>query len=133
MMTQITRSAERCRSRLAETVAAHRARGGKAGGAEVQRPSWFSAANATGLVLLVQIATTEDVAGAVTLVEPMCAADAATRPDLSTTIVQRSAASIEDIEPAMGDGPGFTAVSRQFHSIMVDGSSKAVSAFRSSI
>jgi len=95
-------------------------RRGKLGGAHVHRPDWATAAFSLAMSLQGQGIQLSDLAESLLVLEPLCAASCARRPDRLKTVVPALRANLEESERAVGDGARFTAVSRDFHDMMVD-------------
>ncbi|WP_370326578.1 FadR/GntR family transcriptional regulator [Euzebya sp.] len=95
-------------------------RRGARGGAVVRRPRSDVAAFMSAMVLQSGGTSIDDLAASVALVEPLCAAEAASSADRATLVahlrqVQQAA------EAAVGDGASFTPLARQFHDGIVRG------------
>jgi GntR family transcriptional regulator, transcriptional repressor for pyruvate dehydrogenase complex len=105
--------------RILETEGLVTVRRGKVGGAEVHRPDEISAAYHLGLALEARKVTLGDLAGALQLIEPMCVAECATRPDRADTVVPALAANLDISAALVGDGVAFTKAARQFHDMFV--------------
>lgn len=96
-------------------------RRGKFGGAYVHKPSWSSAAYAFALSLQGQSVTLADLARSLLILEPMCAAGCAARPDRATTIVPALRDSLAATEAHIGDGARYSWEARTFHDALVTG------------
>lgn len=105
--------------RILETEGLVTVRRGKVGGAEVHRPDETSAAYHLGLALEARKVTLGDLAGALQLIEPMCVAECATRPDRADTVVPALAAKLDISANLVEDGVAFTKAARQFHDMFV--------------
>jgi len=105
--------------RILETEGLVTVRRGKVGGAEVHRPDEISAAYHLGLALEARRVTLGDLAGALRLIEPLCAAECARRPDRAETVVPALTANLEVSVGLIGDGVAFTKAARQFHDMLV--------------
>jgi DNA-binding FadR family transcriptional regulator len=93
-------------------------RRGLRGGAIVHRPSPESAAYMVGLVLQAERVALDDLAGALELLEPICAGLCAERADNARTArILREG--IEESTTALDDGLEFTRIARKFHSELV--------------
>src|SRR5215471_21606371 len=73
--------------RILETEGLVTVRRGNVGGAEVHRPDESSAAYHLGLALQGARVTLGDLAAGLRMLEPLCAAECATRPDRAETVV----------------------------------------------
>lgn len=94
-------------------------RRGKVGGAEIHRPNGSSAAYAVGLTLQGERSTVNDLASALLMFEPNCAAivaESEEREELGAALEKN----IANTEAALGDGAAFTHLSREFHELIVD-------------
>ncbi|MFT4028814.1 MAG: FCD domain-containing protein [Protaetiibacter sp.] len=96
-------------------------RRGKFGGAFVHKPDWASASYALALSMQGQGVTLSDLAESLLVLEPMCAAACARRADRATTIVPALKANLAQTENAIGDAVRYSAVSRDFHDLVVAG------------
>jgi DNA-binding FadR family transcriptional regulator len=100
--------------RILETEGLISVRRGNVGGAVVHRPSSEAAAYILGLVLQSQRVVPSDLAAALRVLEPACAAMCA-----SSTSRRRVAARLRNLisesESCLDDGPEFTRKSREFH------------------
>ncbi len=105
--------------RILETEGLVTVRRGSIGGAEVHRPDQMSAAYHLGLVLQGARVTLGDLAEALLVLEPMCAADVARRPDRMTTVVPELTANVDASAAAVSDGVAFTGIAREFHDLVV--------------
>lgn len=95
-------------------------RRGARGGAIVRRPRADVAAYMTAMVLQSRGTRLADLAASLALLEPMCAAQAAMRPDREDLV-----AHLEEVhgaaEEATADGTTFTVLARKFHDGIVSG------------
>jgi len=105
--------------RILETEGLVTVRRGKVGGAEVHRPDESSAAYHLGLALQGNRVTLGDLAAGLQMLEPMCAAECARRPDRATDVVPLLGEAIERSAELVGDGVAFTHAAREFHDLVV--------------
>ena len=105
--------------RILETEGLVTVRRGNVGGAEVHRPDEWSAAYHLGLALQARRVTLGDLAGSLRMLEPLCAAECAQRPDRAQAVVPALEASIEASAELTGDGIAFTRAAREFHDLLV--------------
>jgi DNA-binding FadR family transcriptional regulator len=96
-------------------------RRGKLGGAEVHRPDGASVAHAIGLTLQGERTHLRELAEALQVFEPLCAAACATRPDRHDVLLPALEDNLRRTADALGDGPAFTRLGREFHDLVVDG------------
>src|SRR5690606_30044974 len=95
-------------------------RRGKFGGAYVHKPDWTSSAFALGLSLQGQGVRLSDLAETLYVLEPLCAAACARRPDRATTVVPALKANLELSESYIGVNAKFSKPARDFHDVVVD-------------
>lgn len=107
--------------RILETEGLVTVRRGNVGGAEIHRPDESSAAYHLGLALQGGRVTLGDLAAGLQVLEPLCAAACARRPDRMETIVPALRANIEESAALVGAGPDFTHTAREFHDLVVAG------------
>lgn len=105
--------------RILETEGLVSVRRGNLGGAIVHSPNARSAAYMLGLVLQSDRVTLADVAAALCLLEPACAALAAERDDRTTEVVPRLRQLNGDADEQLSNGPVFTRLAREWHATMV--------------
>ena len=105
--------------RILETEGLVTVRRGNVGGAEVHRPDESSAAYHLGLALQARRVTLGDLASGLQLLEPMCAAECAKRPDRDTALLPALEANIEATAALTEDGAAFTRTAREFHDLIV--------------
>ncbi|MGZ4694773.1 MAG: FadR/GntR family transcriptional regulator [Acidimicrobiales bacterium] len=105
--------------RILETEGLVTVRRGNVGGAEVHRPDESSAAYHLGLALQGGRVTLGDLASGLQMLEPMCAAECARRPDRRDEVVPVLSANIEASAELIGDGVAFTQTAREFHDLVV--------------
>jgi DNA-binding FadR family transcriptional regulator len=95
-------------------------RRGKLGGADVHRPDGASVAHAIGLTLQGEGTSVRQLAEAVLLMEPLCAAACATLVDRLQVLRPAVEENLRRSADAVGDGPEFTRLGRRFHELLVD-------------
>jgi DNA-binding FadR family transcriptional regulator len=105
--------------RILETEGLVTVRRGNVGGAEVHRPDESSAAYHLGLALQGARVTLGDLAGGLLMLEPMCAAECARRPDRAQVVVPALEAAIDTSVGLVGEGLPFTHSARDFHDLVV--------------
>jgi GntR family transcriptional regulator, transcriptional repressor for pyruvate dehydrogenase complex len=105
--------------RILETEGLVTVRRGNVGGAEVHRPDEISAAYHLGLALQARRVTLGDLAAGLQLLEPLCAAECARRPDRAEVVLPALEANISLTEGLTGDGAAFTRAAREFHDLLV--------------
>lgn len=105
--------------RILETEGLVTVRRGNVGGAEVHRPDETSAAYHLGLALQGARVTLGDLAAGLRMLEPMCAAECAGRPDRAETVVPILTENIEKSAELLDDGVAFTHTAREFHDLIV--------------
>jgi GntR family transcriptional regulator, transcriptional repressor for pyruvate dehydrogenase complex len=105
--------------RILETEGLVTVRRGNVGGAEVHQPDEASAAYHLGLVLQGGRVGLGDLARAIQLLEPMCAAGCAQREDRATEVVPLLAANVETSATLVTAGTEFGDVAREFHGLVV--------------
>lgn len=105
--------------RILETEGLVTVRRGNVGGAEVHRPDESSAAYHLGLALQGARVTLGDLAAGLRTLEPMCAAQCASREDRAETVVPALTATIAASAELVGDGVAFTHTAREFHDLVV--------------
>jgi GntR family transcriptional regulator, transcriptional repressor for pyruvate dehydrogenase complex len=106
--------------RILETEGLVTVRRGNVGGAEVHRPDESSAAYHLGLALQAGQVTLGDLAAGLQMLEPLCAAACARRPDRRNQVVPVLVANIEATSELVGDGVAFTHGAREFHDLVVE-------------
>lgn len=111
--------------RILETEGLVTVRRGNVGGAEVHRPDESSAAYHLGLALQARHVTLGDLAAGLQLLEPLCAAECASRPDRAKAVMPALEASIAQLASFTSDGVAFTRVAREFHGLLVTFTSNA--------
>lgn len=105
--------------RILETEGLVTIRRGNVGGAEVHRPDESSAAYHLGLALQGSRVTLRDLAEGLRLLEPVCAAECARRPDRAERVVPVLEANIEASAGFLEDGIAFGPTAREFHGLLV--------------
>src|SRR5215472_4837151 len=105
--------------RILETEGLVTVRRGSVGGAEVHRPGESSAAYHLGLALQARRVTLGDLAAGLRLLEPLCAAECARRPDRAEAVLPALDANIGVAAGLAGDGAAFTRAAREFHDLLV--------------
>ncbi|WP_280266969.1 FadR/GntR family transcriptional regulator [Nocardia wallacei] len=105
--------------RILETEGLVTVRRGNVGGAEVHRPDETSAAYHLGLALQGARVTLGDLAAGLRMLEPLCAAECATRPDRAETVVPALTDNVDKSAELVGDGAAFTHTAREFHDLIV--------------
>jgi GntR family transcriptional regulator, transcriptional repressor for pyruvate dehydrogenase complex len=106
--------------RILETEGLISARRGGAGGAEVHMPTASTAAHTLGMILQSTHATVADLATALLVLEPTCAAMTAGRDDRAEAVIPHLRALHRQLEERRGDPAGFSLVARQFHQAIVN-------------
>jgi GntR family transcriptional repressor for pyruvate dehydrogenase complex len=105
--------------RILETEGLVTVRRGKVGGLAAHRPEPSSAAYHLGLVLQGDGVPLHDLAAALQLLEPLCAAACAGRADRRTAVVPALRENIERSAAVVADGIAFTHTCREFHDLLV--------------
>jgi GntR family transcriptional repressor for pyruvate dehydrogenase complex len=105
--------------RILETEGLVTVRRGSLGGAEAHRPDESSAAYHIGLALQGSRVTLRDLADGLQLLEPLCAAECATRDDRATAVVPALRANVEASAALITGGVAFTRIAREFHDLVV--------------
>jgi len=105
--------------RILETEGLVTVRRGNVGGAEVHRPDESAAAYHLGLAFQARRVTLGDLAAGLRMLEPMCAAECARRPDRAETVIPALEASIAVTAGLTEDGAAFTRAARAFHDLLV--------------
>lgn len=95
-------------------------RRGKRGGAVVHAPSQVGTTYSLGLLLRFHHVTLGDLADAISEIEPLCAGVAASLPDRHRAVVPALTRLVDLQESALGVGPQFTLIGRQFHETLVE-------------
>ncbi|RDI56097.1 GntR family transcriptional regulator [Nocardia mexicana] len=105
--------------RILETEGLVTVRRGNVGGAEVHRPDETSAAYHLGLALQGARVTLGDLAAGLRMLEPLCAAECATRPDRAETVIPALTENVDRSAELIDDGVAFTQTAREFHDLIV--------------
>jgi GntR family transcriptional regulator, transcriptional repressor for pyruvate dehydrogenase complex len=105
--------------RILETEGLVTVRRGNVGGAEVHRPDESSAAYHFGLALQARQVPLGDLAAGLQLLEPLCAAECARRPDRAEAVLPGLAANLQVAATLTQDGAAFTRTAREFHDLLV--------------
>ena len=105
--------------RILETEGLVTVRRGNVGGAEVHRPDESSAAYHLGLALQARRVPLGDLAAGLQLLEPLCAAECARRPDRAQAVIPALEANIGVAAGLTQDGAAFTRAAREFHDLLV--------------
>lgn len=100
-------------------------RRGKEGGARVHAPKAVAAARAFTLVMEAMRIPLEDLATAISSLEPLCAGLCARRSDRELELLPSLRANLLATERALDDAEAFTALSREFHERLVSGCGNA--------
>jgi GntR family transcriptional regulator, transcriptional repressor for pyruvate dehydrogenase complex len=117
---RVSRPSIREAMRILETEGLISVRRGNIGGAEVHAPKAGNAAYMLGLVMQSRHVTLADLAEALRILEPNCAALCAGRDDRAKVVVPRLRELNDQAEAHLDDGPELTRLSRQFHDEMVE-------------
>jgi GntR family transcriptional regulator, transcriptional repressor for pyruvate dehydrogenase complex len=116
---RISRPSLREALRILESEGLLTVRRGNVGGSVVEAPNAESSAYMFGLVLQSRRGSVSDLADAIRHIEPITASLCAERADRTKTVVPQLQRNIDECENALGDGPRFTLLSRQFHEELV--------------
>jgi GntR family transcriptional regulator, transcriptional repressor for pyruvate dehydrogenase complex len=116
---RISRPSLREALRILESEGLIRVRRGNVGGSVVEVPTAETSAYMFGLVLQSRRGTTRDLAEAIAHIEPITASLCALRSDRKNSVLPALRANLEQTAAAIGDGPTFTRLSREFHERMV--------------
>jgi GntR family transcriptional regulator, transcriptional repressor for pyruvate dehydrogenase complex len=117
---RVSRPSIREAMRILETEGLISVRRGNIGGAEVHAPNAGNAAYMLGLVMQYRRVDLADLAEALRILEPDCAALCAARDDRAKAVVPRLREMNDQAEAHLDDGPVFTRLARQFHDEMVE-------------
>lgn len=116
----VSRPSIREAMRILETEGLVSVRRGNVGGAEVHAPKASTAAYMLGLVMQSRHVDLDDLAQALRILEPACAALCAGREDRTEQVVPRLREVNKTAEAHLDDGPEFTRLARRFHDEMVE-------------
>lgn len=116
---RISRPSLREALRILESEGLIRVRRGNVGGSVVEVPTAETSAYMFGLVLQSRRGTTRDLAAAIAHIEPITASLCALRSDREQTVLPKLRGNLEATAAAIGDGPVFTRLAREFHELMV--------------
>lgn len=116
---RISRPSLREALRILESEGLLTVRRGNVGGSVIEAPNAESSAYMFGLVLQSRRGDVADLAAAIQHIEPITASLCASREDREQTVIPQLRDNIAESEGAIGDGPQFTKLSRQFHEQMV--------------
>ena len=116
---RISRPSLREALRILESEGLLTVRRGNVGGSVIEAPNAESSAYMFGLVLQSRRGDVADLAEAIQHIEPITASLCAAREDREDAVVPQLRANIAESEAAIGNGPQFTVLSRQFHEQMV--------------
>jgi len=117
---RVSRPSIREAMRILETEGLIRVRRGNVGGAEVHAPKAAPAAYMLGLVMQSQHVTLTDLASALRILEPACAALCAERDDRDEQVLPRLTQLNDQAEKNVDDGPAFTRAARRWYDEMVE-------------
>lgn len=115
----VSRPSIREAMRILETEGLISVRRGNIGGAEVHAPKAHNAAYMVGLVMQSERVLLDDLATALRILEPSCAALCARREDRKKVVVPHLRELNDKCEENLDDGPAFTRLARHFHDQMV--------------
>jgi DNA-binding FadR family transcriptional regulator len=116
---RISRPSLREALRILESEGLIRVRRGNVGGSVVEVPTAATSAYTLGLVLQSRRGTVADLALAIKQIEPVTASMCAERADRKKTVLPSLLENLEQTAAVIGDGPGFTRLSREFHERLV--------------
>jgi GntR family transcriptional regulator, transcriptional repressor for pyruvate dehydrogenase complex len=116
---RISRPSLREALRILESEGLIRVRRGNVGGSVVEVPTAETSAYMFGLVLQSRRGTIADLADAIKHIEPITASLCALRSDRAKRVMPGLLANLESTANAIGDGPTFTKLAREFHELMV--------------
>lgn len=116
---RISRPSLREALRILESEGLIRVRRGNVGGSVVEVPTAATSAYMFGLVLQSRRGTVTDLAAAIQHIEPITASLCALRPDRKKAVLPDLTANLERTAEAIGDGPLFTKLAREFHELLV--------------
>jgi DNA-binding FadR family transcriptional regulator len=116
---RISRPSLREALRILESEGLIRVRRGNVGGSIVEVPTAETSAYMFGLVLQSRRGTVTDLASAIKHIEPITASLCALRADRAKKVLPGLEANLAETAAAIGDGPRFTRLAREFHELMV--------------
>jgi DNA-binding FadR family transcriptional regulator len=116
---RISRPSLREALRILESEGLIRVRRGNVGGSVVEVPTAETSAYTMGLVLQSRRGTVADLALAIKQIEPVTASMCAERADRKKTVLPLLLDNLDQTAAAIGDGPSFTRLSREFHERLV--------------
>jgi DNA-binding FadR family transcriptional regulator len=117
----VSRASLREALRILEAEGLIAVRRGARGGATVYSPSRTGTTHTLGVLMQFHRVTLGDLADAISEIEPLCAANAATREDRHTALVPTLVDLIAQQEATIGNSVEFTAAGRLFHEALVNG------------
>jgi GntR family transcriptional repressor for pyruvate dehydrogenase complex len=118
---RISRPSLREALRILESEGLLTVRRGNVGGSVVEVPTAETSAYMFGLVLQSRRGSVSDLAEAIKHIEPITASLCALREDREQTVIPALRENLALTLEAIGDGPAFTRLSRQFHEDLVAG------------
>jgi GntR family transcriptional regulator, transcriptional repressor for pyruvate dehydrogenase complex len=119
---QVSRPSFREALRILENEGLVSVRRGNVGGAQVHAPTPENAARTLGIVLQARNVALDDLAAALDLIEPACAAHCARRDDRNTTVVpQLRELNRRGRAVALEDMAGAAVIFQEFHQAIIDG------------
>lgn len=116
---RISRPSLREALRILESEGLIRVRRGNVGGSVVEVPTAETSAYMLGLVLQSRRGTVTDLALAIKHIEPITASLCALRADRRTAVLPALTENLAQTAEAIGDGPAFTRLARDFHERLV--------------
>jgi GntR family transcriptional regulator, transcriptional repressor for pyruvate dehydrogenase complex len=116
---RISRPSLREALRILESEGLIRVRRGNVGGSVVEVPTAATSAYMFGLVLQSRRGSVSDLAAAIQHIEPITASLCALRTDRKAAVLPDLNANLAQTADAIGDGPLFTKLSREFHELLV--------------
>jgi GntR family transcriptional regulator, transcriptional repressor for pyruvate dehydrogenase complex len=116
---RVSRPSIREALRILETEGLVTVRRGSVGGAVAHAPNAHDAAYMFALALQSRDTSFQDLAQALSYVEPACAALCAARKDRKSGVVKVLRSNIDERRKLIGDGPEFSRLSRAFHDDLV--------------
>lgn len=120
---QVSRPSFREALRILENEGLISVRRGNVGGAQVHAPTPENAARTLGLVLQARQVELDDLAGALAVIEPACAAHCAMNPDRHAVLIPRlRELNAEARSTAIEDFVGAARIAAEFHDAIITGS-----------